>query len=70
MSHSLNSQDQAEHGLIEVHLLKLNKSKRCYLLTKVSHIISDGMCNTRLHNDLLSLSDQIYAGADTSTKQN
>jgi len=63
---TINSSLNPQKSLVEITILKSSqdpKNKaRTYIITNVSHIISDGVCNIELHRELLTLCDQTPTG--------
>lgn len=45
-------------SLIEVYLIRITNTQTSYLVTNISHIISDGVCNIALHRYLLESIDR------------
>jgi len=56
---TLNSSINAQETLIEMTCLKSKVSDENYLVWRLSHVISDGVCLIDLHREFLNLCDQI-----------
>jgi len=69
----INSTLDPQKSLIEITVLKPSPSIKnitsTYILTHVSHIVSDGMCNIALHSELLALCDQILTNTPISNNE-
>ncbi|MFT6031179.1 MAG: hypothetical protein ACI8O8_002929, partial [Oleiphilaceae bacterium] len=63
---TINSSLNPQKSLIEITLPKSSQhhqnTTHTYIITNVSHIISDGVCNIELHRELLNLCDQTLTG--------
>jgi len=65
---TLNSAINAQKTLIEVTCLRPSASGETYLVWRLSHVISDGICLIDLHREFLSLCDQmLMKGALSNT---
>jgi len=69
----INSTLNPQNSLIEIVILKPSPSIKnnihTYILTHVSHIVSDGMCNIEFHNELLELCNQVLTNTPISNNK-
>jgi NRPS condensation-like uncharacterized protein len=66
---AINKGIDASNLLIEVSLLKQKGNNCFYILSNISHIISDGVSITHLNNELLNLCDLLMAGEEDFVRQ-